>query len=85
MRVPDGAIVTKRISKVVANAGGRNTISFADGSPAIEADLVIGADGLKSVAKHALFPEAEEDPYPPHYECVLLKPYFLKKVEKLMI
>ena len=68
LRVPDSAMVTKRVSKVVANPDGRNTISFVDGSPTIEADLVIGADGLKSVAKRALFPDAKEDPYPPQYE-----------------
>lgn len=67
-RIPDGDIVTKRVARVVANPDDRNTIYFADGSPADEADLVIGADGIKSVAKRALFPEAAEDPFPPHYE-----------------
>ncbi|KAJ5739740.1 hypothetical protein N7533_012524 [Penicillium manginii] len=36
--------------------------------PPVEADLVIGADGVRSTAKRALFPDATEDPYPPHYE-----------------
>lgn len=67
LRVPDSAIVTKRVSKVVASADGKNILSFADGSPNIDADLVVGADGLKSLAKHALFTETE-NPYPPHYE-----------------
>ncbi|EAW24766.1 FAD-dependent oxidoreductase [Aspergillus fischeri NRRL 181] len=69
-RIPDGDIVTKRVERVVASPDDRNTIYFKDGSPAVEADLVIGADGIKSVAKRALFPEAEEDPFPPHYEGV---------------
>ncbi|RDA89319.1 hypothetical protein CP532_6140 [Ophiocordyceps camponoti-leonardi (nom. inval.)] len=67
-RVPDDAIVTKKVAQVVANSHGRNVIRFADGSPPVEADMIIGADGLKSLAKEALFPEADGDPFPPHYE-----------------
>ena len=68
MRIPDNVIVNKRISEVIANANNRNVVKFADGSPDVEADLVIGADGIKSTVKRALFPEANEDPYPPSYE-----------------
>jgi 2-polyprenyl-6-methoxyphenol hydroxylase-like FAD-dependent oxidoreductase len=67
-RVPDGVIVNKRVSEVVANHDGRNIIRFADDSPDVEADLVVGADGLRSTVKRALFPESKEDPFPPHYE-----------------
>jgi 2-polyprenyl-6-methoxyphenol hydroxylase-like FAD-dependent oxidoreductase len=67
-RVPDDRIINKRIEKVVARPDGRNQIFFADSSPPVEADLVIGADGVRSTAKRALFPDATEDPYPPHYE-----------------
>ncbi|KAK1255634.1 hypothetical protein MKX07_007893 [Trichoderma sp. CBMAI-0711] len=67
-RIPDTAIVNKRVSQVIANPEGRNTIQFVDGSNAVEVDLVIGADGVKSITKRALFPDAAEDPYPPHYE-----------------
>lgn len=74
-RVPDDAIVTKRIAAVVANPDHRNLITFVDGSPPVEADLVIGADGLKSTAKQALFSEAAGNPYPPQYECVF--PHFI--------
>lgn len=69
-RIPDDIIFNKRVSEVVANADGRNIVRFADGSPPIEADLVIGADGLKSTAKNALFQERNGDPYPPQYEYV---------------
>ncbi|KAL7918434.1 hypothetical protein ACQKWADRAFT_323778 [Trichoderma austrokoningii] len=67
-RIPDEDIVTKRVSQVVANPKGRNIVHFADGSEPVEADIIIGADGVKSTAKRALFPEAAEDQYPPHYE-----------------
>ncbi|EER29647.1 FAD binding domain containing protein [Coccidioides posadasii C735 delta SOWgp] len=65
--VPDDLIVTKRVTQVIANSNGRSVIQFADGSPDEEADLVIGADGLKSPTRRALFPEAKEDPYPPEF------------------
>lgn len=67
-RVPDEVIVNKRISEVIPNSDGRNIVKLADGSPDEEADLVIGADGLKSIVRRAIFREEEEDPYPPHYE-----------------
>jgi 2-polyprenyl-6-methoxyphenol hydroxylase-like FAD-dependent oxidoreductase len=71
-RVPDNVIVNRRILQIVAVPHGRNVIKFADGSPDVEADLIIGADGLKSTARRALFPEATDDPFPPHYEYVVL-------------
>lgn len=67
-QVPDEIIIQKRVSRVVANTEERNVVIFADGSVPVEADLVIGADGLKSTVKRALFPEAERDPYPSQYE-----------------
>ncbi|EGE78646.1 extracellular salicylate hydroxylase/monooxygenase, variant 5 [Blastomyces dermatitidis ATCC 18188] len=70
-RIPDGVLVNKRVTEVVANADGRNIIKFADGSPDVEVDLVIGADGLKSVAKKALFPAEGQDLYPPHYQGIV--------------
>lgn len=72
MRIPDRDIVTKRVAEVVASPDGRNVVHFADDSPPVEADLVIGADGLKGIVKRALFPETEGDPFPPHYEYVSL-------------
>lgn len=67
-RIPDGHIINKRISEVVASPDGKNLIHFVDGSPSVDADLVIGADGVRSTAKRAIFPESKEDPYPPNYE-----------------
>ncbi|RDW62904.1 FAD-dependent oxidoreductase [Aspergillus mulundensis] len=54
-RIPDRDIQTKRVSRVVANQDGRNMVYFADESSSVDADLVIGADGLKGITKSALF------------------------------
>ncbi|KAM0421217.1 hypothetical protein ACHAPT_010937 [Fusarium lateritium] len=67
-RIPDDDIVNKRVLDVTANAQGKNTVRFVVGGDPVEADLVIGADGVRSIAKAALFPEAKENPYPPNYE-----------------
>ncbi|KAF4463118.1 hypothetical protein FALBO_10059 [Fusarium albosuccineum] len=66
-RIPDEHIINKRVLNVTANANSKNVVRFADGSDSIEADLVVGADGVRSIAKMALFPESK-DPYPPNYE-----------------
>jgi 2-polyprenyl-6-methoxyphenol hydroxylase-like FAD-dependent oxidoreductase len=74
VNVPDSAIVNKKVSCVVATAGEqKNLIKFADGSPDEEADLVIGADGLRSVVRRAIFSSGREndkteEPFPAHYE-----------------
>ncbi|GKZ24486.1 hypothetical protein AbraIFM66951_010710 [Aspergillus brasiliensis] len=65
-RVPDEIIINKRVASVRAHATERNVVTFVDGSEPVEADLVIGADGLWSVVRKALFDG--EDAYPPHYE-----------------
>lgn len=71
-RIPNDVIVNKKIAKVVPNGSltGKHLVTFVDGSEPVEADLVIGADGLKSTVKRALFDveNAEDDPYPPKYE-----------------
>ncbi|PWY68009.1 FAD/NAD(P)-binding domain-containing protein, partial [Aspergillus sclerotioniger CBS 115572] len=67
-RIPEDIIINKRVVKVTPNTTGPKTLTFADDSPPVSADVVIGADGLKSITKRALFPEATEDPYSPHYE-----------------
>lgn len=65
-RVPDVDVVCRRVVSVVANPDGRNVVHFMDGG-FVEADLVVGADGVKGVVKRSLF-GSSEDPYPPHYE-----------------
>ena len=69
-KVPDEAIVTKKVAAVVANVGNRrNVVQFVDGSPDVEADLIIGADGLRSIARKAVLGSDEKvDFHSPHYE-----------------
>ncbi|KAL2796315.1 hypothetical protein BJX66DRAFT_349833 [Aspergillus keveii] len=67
LRIPDSDIQTKRVTKVVANPDGRNIVYFTDDSPPAEADLVIGADGIKGITKRAIFPDME-DLYAPQYQ-----------------
>lgn len=44
-------------------------VKFSDGRPSVEADLVIGADGVHSVVKRAVFgQEADEKHYAPEFE-----------------
>lgn len=72
-RVPDELLFRKKVSEVVSITGEdgktRNIVHFKDGSPPAEADLVIGADGVKSTVRKALFPD-KKDAYPPQYEYV---------------
>lgn len=71
-RIPDDVILNKKIAKVIPRGApsGKHLITFVDGSDPVEADLVLGADGLKSTVKRALFDAetGDQDPYPPRYE-----------------
>lgn len=67
-RIPNEHILNRRVQEVVTNVHQKNIVRFADGSPEVEVDLVIGADGVKSTVKKALFPHAQGDAYPPQYE-----------------
>ncbi|KAK0627936.1 hypothetical protein B0T14DRAFT_493933 [Immersiella caudata] len=48
-------------------SGKRPVVQFADGEFE-EADLVVGADGVKSVVKKAIFGEQDATTYAPHFE-----------------
>ena len=62
--VPDSLFVYKTIDHVVAE-GPRPVLVFADDSPDVTVDLVIGADGVGSIVRKAIFPVSEQ--YKPQY------------------
>ena len=57
-RVPDNVIVRKTVSRVTYGDNQHPRISFTDGSPEVEADLVIGADGVRSVVQKAILKDS---------------------------
>ena len=71
-RVPDGVIINRKIVEIGTASGGMGVLRFADGGFDAQANLVLGADGLKSVARRSIFRgEDGGDAYPPHYEYVV--------------
>jgi 2-polyprenyl-6-methoxyphenol hydroxylase-like FAD-dependent oxidoreductase len=54
---PDGAYHHGRQCVGISTAGSRSTVDFADGER-VEADLVIGADGVGSTVRRHLFPDS---------------------------
>lgn len=68
-RIPDSAILCKRVSGVtLGTTSQRPRIQFADGSSDGVADLIIGADGVRSVVKRAVTDDGNSDAYPAIYE-----------------
>lgn len=58
LKTPD-AVVKKRISSVqIGRNGSTNTVEFEDGTTD-QADLIVGADGLRSVVRRAMFETKE--------------------------
>lgn len=53
------AITTARVAELIPAQNGKMTIKFGDGSESV-ADLVIGADGLKSVVRGTMFEQKNE-------------------------
>ena len=62
--VGEGVIQYRRVAGVKTGKGGKHIVTFADGSADEEVELVIGADGVKSTVRKAIF----GDKYPPFYE-----------------
>ena len=67
-RVPDSAIVRGTVSRVTCAPDQRPRIAFADGRPDVVADLVIGADGVRSVVRKAVLGHGESDGYDAVYQ-----------------
>lgn len=66
--VPDDAIVHANISEVACGEHQRPRIKFADASTDVEADLIIGADGVRSVVKRAVTGDGKQDSLPATFE-----------------
>ncbi|KAL9607251.1 MAG: hypothetical protein Q9167_007818 [Letrouitia subvulpina] len=67
--VPADAIMWEMaVQEVGYTKNEKPCIKFADGSPDLEADLVIGADGVWSVVKKAVTGNGKVDDWPPVYE-----------------
>jgi 2-polyprenyl-6-methoxyphenol hydroxylase-like FAD-dependent oxidoreductase len=64
--VPDEAIVYRHVSGVSTDASGKPMVSFTDGSPDVQADILIGADGVWSKVKEAVLEDKQK--YRPIYE-----------------
>ncbi|KAL8768228.1 MAG: hypothetical protein Q9209_005457 [Squamulea sp. 1 TL-2023] len=63
--VPDEAILDQKIvSGISYTKAQRPVVEFADGSPGLEADLIIGADGAKSVVKRSVTGDGKVDQHP---------------------
>ena len=67
--VPDSAVADRKVvSGVVHDKDHRPVVQFTDGSPDLDADLIIGADGVRSVVKKSVTGDGKVDEYPAIYE-----------------
>ena len=66
--VPDEAVVHANVLEVLCEQSQQARLTFADGTPDVEADLIIGADGVRSVVKRSVTGDGKTDHYPPTYE-----------------
>ncbi|KAL8828295.1 MAG: hypothetical protein Q9191_002669 [Dirinaria sp. TL-2023a] len=68
-RVPDEDVVCKTVIQVIpGNGSQRPRACFAEGSPDLEADFIVGADGVRSVVKNAITGDGKDDALPAVYE-----------------
>jgi salicylate hydroxylase len=62
--MPEGAFhMNKRVESLATNPSGGCTLNFQDGTT-VEADAVIGADGIKSRIRQILLGKDNPDAYP---------------------
>ena len=65
-KVGDDAVQFKKVVEVAVDDGGKPLVRFADGSSE-EADLVLGADGVRSTVKKAILQD-DDGKYAPTYK-----------------
>lgn len=63
--LPTGSVIYKKVTRIVTQQGRKPVVHFEDGSPDETADLVVGADGIRSTVRHDLF--GEDEKYKPKY------------------
>jgi 2-polyprenyl-6-methoxyphenol hydroxylase-like FAD-dependent oxidoreductase len=65
--VPEDRVVYRKIVEVFVSENGKPAVKFADGDQVEEADLLIGADGVRSVVKKGLFRDENKTKFAPIY------------------
>ncbi|KAI1759335.1 hypothetical protein GGR53DRAFT_513875 [Hypoxylon sp. FL1150] len=63
--LPAGSVIYKKVARVITHQGRKPVVQFEDGSSDETADLVVGADGIRSSVRRDLFGEDEQ--YRPKY------------------
>ncbi|KAI1477718.1 hypothetical protein F4774DRAFT_189538 [Daldinia eschscholtzii] len=63
--LPPDSVIHKKVARVVTQQGRKPVVQFEDGSPDETADLVVGADGIRSTVRHDLF--GDDEKYRPKY------------------
>ncbi|KAI1390352.1 uncharacterized protein F4822DRAFT_233677 [Hypoxylon trugodes] len=63
--LPAGVVIHQKVARVITRQGKKPVVQFEDESPDETADLVIGADGIRSTVRRDLF--GEDEKYRPQY------------------
>ncbi|KAI8962738.1 FAD/NAD(P)-binding domain-containing protein [Daldinia sp. FL1419] len=63
--LPPGSVIRKKVQRVVTRQGRKPVVQFEGGSPDEIADLVVGADRIRSTVRHDLF--GDDKKYRPRY------------------
>ena len=67
-RIPEDIVEFGSVARVDCLDTRRPKVIFADDRPAVEADLVIGADGVRSLVRKAVTGDGKRDDYPASFE-----------------